>query len=372
VATITEDTVRALAAFRGAQAPVTTCYLDVDGRHLTTHRDVQREFDVLVKRAGLNGHTHPSVAKDVGRMARHVRGYKRARARGLAMFSCSADGLWEVHELPMAVTSQLLVNDSPCVRQLEDVVDQFVRLGVLLTDRQRARLLVYEQGVVVDRTDVVDPLERQGGDARGELVKTRVESQRNEQAHQHVRNAAQHAFEVFQRTRFERLVIGAPTPDVLSDLEQALHPYLSERVAERIQLPMGTSDEQLHRVVRDIEEAIERRDEAVLVVRLREAMGTKSGGVHGLDATLRALGAKRAERLLVSRGYAAEGWQCKTCGCLAVVGRRCPACGVGMRHVDDVVEQAVEEALSQHCRVNVLVENADLDVLGRIGALLRF
>ena len=372
MATITEDTVRSLAAFRGTEAPVTSCYLDVDGRHLTTHRDVQREFELLVRRAGLNGQTHPSVVRDVGRMERHVRGYKRARARGLAMFSCSAQGLWEVLELPTTVTSQLLVNDAPCVGQLEDVVDQFVRLGVVLTDRQRARLLVYEQGDVIDSIDVVDRLERQGGDARGELVKTRVSSQRQQQAHQHVKNAAQQAFDVLQRVGFDRLVIAAPTPDVLSDLEQALHPYLRERVADRIQLPIAIPDEQLHRVVRDAEAIIERRDEAALVARLRAGLGTRSGGVSGLAATLRALGERRVERLLVSRGYGAEGWQCPSCGCLAMVGRRCPACGDGMRHVEDVVEQAVELALSQHCRVNVLVNNADLDVLGRIGALLRF
>jgi hypothetical protein len=40
--------------------------------------------------------------------------------------------------------------------------------------------------------------------------------------------------------------------------------------------------------------------------------------------------------------------------------------------VDDVVEEAVEEALANKCRVQIVRENADLDVLGRIGALLRF
>jgi hypothetical protein len=40
--------------------------------------------------------------------------------------------------------------------------------------------------------------------------------------------------------------------------------------------------------------------------------------------------------------------------------------------VDDVVEEAVEEALIQSCRVAVCDGNADLDVLGRIGALLRY
>jgi hypothetical protein len=43
-----------------------------------------------------------------------------------------------------------------------------------------------------------------------------------------------------------------------------------------------------------------------------------------------------------------------------------------MQLVEDVVEQAVEEALANKCRVEVVRESADLDVLGRIGALLRF
>jgi hypothetical protein len=43
-----------------------------------------------------------------------------------------------------------------------------------------------------------------------------------------------------------------------------------------------------------------------------------------------------------------------------------------MEKVDDVVEEAVEEAISQSSQVEICVGNADLDVLGRIGALLRF
>jgi hypothetical protein len=43
-----------------------------------------------------------------------------------------------------------------------------------------------------------------------------------------------------------------------------------------------------------------------------------------------------------------------------------------MDHVDDIIEEAVEQALLQSCHVEVCVGNADLDVAGRIGALLRF
>ena len=43
-----------------------------------------------------------------------------------------------------------------------------------------------------------------------------------------------------------------------------------------------------------------------------------------------------------------------------------------MTAVDDVVEEAVEDALGQSCDVELCEGNADLDVLGRIGALLRY
>ena len=54
-------------------------------------------------------------------------------------------------------------------------------------------------------------------------------------------------------------------------------------------------------------------------------------------------------------------------------GPACPVCpSATMARVDDVVEEALEDALAQSCRIEVVVGNPDLDVLGRIGALLRF
>ena len=88
--------------------------------------------------------------------------------------------------------------------------------------------------------------------------------------------------------------------------------------------------------------------------------------------TLGALVERRVDLLLVSDGFETEGWRCRSCRYLGPLGRRCPVCAKPMDLVDDVVEEAVEEALANKCRVQMVRENADLDVLGRIGALLRF
>jgi hypothetical protein len=43
-----------------------------------------------------------------------------------------------------------------------------------------------------------------------------------------------------------------------------------------------------------------------------------------------------------------------------------------MNLVDDVVEESVGDAILRSCSVVTCVDSADLDVLGRIGALLRY
>jgi peptide subunit release factor 1 (eRF1) len=137
-------------------------------------------------------------------------------------------------------------------------------------------------------------------------------------------------------------------------------------------VPVTASVDEIRSATLDVEEVIAQRRVRAAVRRLRDAVATRRRGVAGLGDTLAALSDRRAEWLLVSHGYEAAGWRCAGCATLAVVGRSCPRCGGQMQHIDDVVEEAVEEALSMGCKVDVCRGEADLDVLGRIGALLRY
>lgn len=368
---ITEQEVRELAGFKSEQGPVTSCYLDIDGARHVRHQDVVRELDRLLRDARARTNGDESVAADLRRMEDHVRGgLDRSRTRGLAMFSCSAQGFWKVIELPVAVRSQLVVNDTPSVRQLEVVVDEYERFGVLLVDRQRARMFVFELGELVESTAVFDQLPRGDDDDRS-YTKDHVRDHAAARAHQHLRHAADVAFEVFKDKSFQRLMVGVPD-DIAGELESLLHPYLQERLAARCAIPVGASDEEIRLAALDVEAQVERRRESEAVSRLREAAGAGRRGVAGIDATLQALVERRVETLLVSSGYIEIGWRCGACAWLGRLGRSCPVCGSEMHQVDDVIDEAVEEALLQSCRVEICVGNADLDVMGGVGALLRY
>ncbi len=188
-----------------------------------------------------------------------------------------------------------------------------------------------------------------------------------------VRLATRAASEVQARSGFQRLVIGGPD-QLVADVERHLHPYLRTIYHRRIDLGPGSGPDELRRAVDSAEAEIARALQSAAVDRLRDVVGRPDGrsGVAGLAPVLHALANHRVHRLLVSSGYEACGWRCPACATLATCGPTCPGCGQTMRVVDDVVSEAVDAAAAERARIDVCVGTADLDVLGGIGALLRY
>lgn len=367
------DTIRQLAGFRGGGAPVVTCYLDVDGRRHVRRQDVVDELDQLLRGVRSGEAAHQS-AKDLERIERYVsHDLERSHARGLVIFSCAPRDLFEVIPLPVPVVSRVVINSAPAVGQLEAIVEQLERLGVLLVDQQRARMFVFQFGELVDRSELFEEKPR-NYDAIGERDQAgydKAEHHVDELVQQHLRHAADVAFGLFQQDGFERLSVGAPA-ELQSTLEGLLHPYLRDRLCRSIGVNVSASLPEIRAAAIELEAEVEREKEAALVARLREAVGQGSRGVAGLEATLRALVERRVDVLFVSQGYHETGWRCARCGYLCHKGPTCPVDGTQMERVDDIVEEALDEAIGQSCTIEICDGNADLDVMGRVGALLRY
>jgi peptide subunit release factor 1 (eRF1) len=367
MASLSRDLVRRLVEY-DAGGVVVSLYLDVDGRRYVRPQDYEYELEHLEKQLPEDQRSH--AAADLGRITEWVKGgIDRSTTRGIAVFSSVTTGLWEHVELPVPVRSQLVVNTSPHIKQLEGILDVNQRFGVLLVDKQRARMFAFELGELADRSELFDALPRHEDD-KGDFDKDHVRDHKEAAALHHLKRAAQVAFAVHQEAPLDHLIIAAPD-EITPAVERELHPYLRERVAARLNVPVHARDGAVRQAALEVEAGVQRQREAALVERLRDGVASSNGAVAGLDAVLAALGERRAGTLILSDGYEAPGWRCGTCG-LASKGPDCPVCKGKMAKVDDVVEEAVEEAIAQSCHVEVCVGNADLDVLGRIGALLRF
>jgi len=370
---ITHDLVRDLACHR-SPSPMTSCYLDVDGRRFVRPQDLHRSVDDAIRRARSRTNGDRSLAADLDRIAGFVRqGIDRSTTRGLAVFAHDASGFWQVVSLPSPVPTHISFGPSPSVGPLEVALSDHEPIGVLLVDRARLRMLVFAWGELVDHAELVGELLANDFDATNSREEGHLDGRAGELHARQVRTAARVAFELQARTGFERLVAGGPD-QLVADLERQLHPYLRKIYHGRIDVAPGASLDEIARVVTVVDADIARAREAALVARLRDVVGLPAGrsGVAGIEAVLDALATHRVERLLVSDGFATEGWHCPSCGRLAVVGPSCPSCAATMTAVADVVSEAVDAAATERARVHVCVANADLDVLGRIGALLRY
>lgn len=368
---LSDDGIRELAAFRPTTGLVTSCYLDIDGRRFPRRAEYEQELERLLRTARARADGITVTEDDLAAIERHVlSGLDRSRLRGLAMFSCAADGFWTALSLPMPVRSQLVVGHAPAVGQLEAALHHHEPIGVLLVDRQQARVLVFAQGELTEHSELVDELLRDYDDrderARGD-GRPRVE----DHDRQHVRRAAAAAFAVYREHPFEHLLVGAPSA-LVGAVEDALHPYLRQRLRDRLNLPVNAGAEVIGEAAVAAEADLDRRREQGLLDELRGRLGRSERAAAGLGPVLDALADRRVERLLVSSGYQEEGWSCVACGALAKVGPACPRCGEPMSEEQDVVAAAIDAALAASCRVDVCDGSADLDVLGRIGALLRF
>jgi peptide chain release factor subunit 1 len=368
---VTRDDVNRLASHTSPRA-MTSCYLDVDGAHYARHQDLARATESVLRRARERINGDASLQADLDRIGDLVRsGLDRTTTRGLAVFSCEAEGFWEVLPLPSPVPSHVVVGYSPAVGPLEVALADHEPMGVLLVDKGHTRMLVCEWGELTEHAELVADLLRDY-DERGEKERGDTAAKIEARVAQHLKTAARIAFDVQNRTHFGRLVIGGPEVAV-AGVERLLHPYLAKAYAGRIDVGATASLDEIRRAVTAKDAEIARRTEARDVERLRDLSRTPGGlATVGLRPVLDALAAHRVERILVSHDYAENGWRCPACGTLAAVGPSCGTCGAASEPVENVVSEALDRVLAERGRVEVCVGNADLDVLGRIGAFLRF
>lgn len=368
---VTRDDIARLASHVFPR-PMTSCYLNVDGALYTRHQDLAKATDDVLRGVRSRSNGDASVHADLRRIGELVRsGFDRTTTRGLAVFSCDAEDFWEVVSLPCRVASHAVVGFSPSVGPLEVAVADHEPMGVLLVDKGRTRMLVCTWGRLSEHADMVADLLRNYDD-RGEKERGETAPRIEARVARHLRTAARVAFDVQSASGFARLVIGGPETAV-AEVERLLHPYLAKIYCGRLDVSAAGSLEDVRRAVTVMETEIARREEAADVGRLRDASRTPGAlAVTGLRPVLDVLAEHRVERVLVSDDYGEAGWRCGACRRLAAVGPTCATCGEAMDAVENVVSEVIDRVLAEGGRVEMCVGNADLDVLGRVGAFLRF
>jgi peptide chain release factor subunit 1 len=370
------EKLRQLAGMKADGAKVLSLYLNLDPSEFATAQARRTEVRSLLDEADRrlrefqNSHEQKvALRADLERVEQFFKGGDFKGAHGLALFCSGPADLFEVIKLPRPVDSGVVIDDRPFVEPLAEIATDG-SWAIVLVSRRMGRILRGSRESLSEVARVTD--EVHGWHDQGGWSQARYQRGIEKETYDHLKKTADELFRRFRRNPFDRLLLGAPE-ELVTSVEERLHPYLRERLAGRIEVDVeNTTPEQIRAAAAPLIERIDQERERAALDRLADGLGTGSRATSGLDDVLGALNERRVETLLLDDGFTAPGVVCPACGWAAQSGSTCPVDGAGLDERDDIVEIAVNRAINQSAGVVVVRHNDDLEQKGSIAALLRF
>lgn len=373
---ITAERVDRILRLSGDGLPLMSVYVRVpiDPRDradlLGRLNSVLDQVEPMAKDKSLDRSARLSLRGDMERMREGVR-TERWRPGSVAFFSCSARDEFEAVHLPRAVQDRVVLDDTPWVRPMLAVIEEYARCCVAVVDR--ATVKVWE--LFADEIEPVgsssDRTVRKPDDA-ATMAEDRVHNKVEELARKHYRHTAAELAELYDTHGYDLLAVGGHRFEVPHFLD-TLPRHLRERVAGTFTVDPHTVD--LGKIKQNVEPIVARhvRDvdlRLVGEVLERAAMG-RGYGLLGVADCLWAATVKAVETLLVQEGATVAGVVCTNCGWLGTSGDTCPLCEHGTRHTGDILDELAQAVIDESGAVRHVV--ADTDIKDHLAAAsLRF
>ena len=142
---ISEQELQELAAYEPKETPVVSLYLNVDPSQRTT------EGYRLRLRGLLKDASRPDLTDDLDAIEKFFEHQYDWKGKGVVLFSNQRAGFW--NSFPLAVPlsgSRLEIGGKPFIRPLVRLLDVYGSYGVVVVDRQGARLFDIHMGQMLD------------------------------------------------------------------------------------------------------------------------------------------------------------------------------------------------------------------------------
>jgi peptide chain release factor subunit 1 len=298
--------------------------------------------------------------------------------KSVAIFSCAPRKFFRAFPLAVPVRERIRSNNSPHVKPLADILDAYGGYGVVLVDKQGARVFHFHLGELREQEGVfgeeVRHIKRGGasslpGRQSGVAGRTRAAE---ETVDRNMRDAVDFTVHFFEKNHIRRILIGG-TDDNVAHFRGMLPKAMQSLVVGSFPMSMTASHSDVLEKSMQIGREAEMHRETRMIDNVITAAAKGGTGVVSLKDTLGALRDGRVQTLLVCDGYREAGYRCTGCGYLTAERMDvCPFCGKTFKEIPDAVELAVQEVMQNGGEVEIIHSGPALEQAGRIGAVLRY
>lgn len=359
-----------------SDTPTLTLYLDIDqNRQSNRHRGFEVQADALLKAVRGEHPDDPDLEAAAARARELVSRLEPQAATALIVVH-PGTGVEEFHQVSVPISASCHWRRGAFLRPVVEAMDEHERYGVVLTDKQRARIFTLYMGELVEHTDLLSPTSRRTATTGTD----RWWSQKRFQRH-HDGEVAAHAKRVVEaladlslRSPFDRLIVAGPT-EAASQVARLLPKRLHGKLAETVPLAVTASKRELLDRLLEVQRRMERHHEEALVAGMIAELHEGGKAVAGLVSVLDAVNHGRVWTLLYAKGFAPVGGECRGCGGFSAEPQGfCPTCRTRLEPEARLVDRLSQAVLESAGRVEVLDGRAaaQLEGLGSIAALLRY
>lgn len=316
------------------------------------------------------------ISSDIDKLERFLTDRPDGLKRGLAVISSTAKDFWWVYHSALPFMSDLIIKQTPFIKPLAHQIDQYQRYMIAVLSGDTVRLYIAGMGEALEVTDIYHPTpsvntDRDGG--MGDMGEIRAKKRKEHSRQILFKDSIQVIEKLLVKEEIKRIIL-LGTDSTRGNFKETLpEPLLHKIVAESPIENNVTEKEVLERSLPLMKQAEYQFERKALAELFDKAGAIEGGSALGLAAALDALQQGNVRKLYVMTHMVDQGMNCRQCDALLpVVEGGCPYCGGTLDKIPFVYDHAIQKAIEQGVRVDLLEDAPELAKAGGIGALLRY
>jgi len=314
------------------------------------------------------------IHNDIEKIESYILSNKRVFKKGLAILSSQEKNIWKEFHVSVPMKNEVIVDTTPYIKPLLDILDNYQRYAILLVGRDLARLFLVHLGEIEEYAEVhsddVPGRHKKGG--WFSLSEKSFERHIDYHVSMHLKDVVKQLDSFLSGEYVGRLLIGG-SEEAVTKVKGMLSHSMAEKVIGTFQADMTAKSKDIMDKTEPILMAFEEKKEEEAVEELLTKALKNEHAVIGIENVLNALQEGRVMKLVMLKDFKLSGKSCDQCGYLNTHDiATCPYCKGKMKKVNYIVDLIAQKAVEQGALVEVVAKNEKLKEAGNIGAFLRF
>ncbi len=372
---LSREELKEIAKMRGEGAFFVSVYLNVNPATNVKDNYVIHVKNMLKQIAeNMGKDALKRINSDIEKIESYIISNKRIFKKGLVILSSQEKDFWKEFHVAVPLKNEIIVDNTPYIKPLLDVLDNYQRYAILLVDKESARLFIVHLGEIEEYTEIssadVPGKHKKGG--WFSLSEKSYERHTDYHVELHLKDVLKQLESFLSGEYVGRMLIGG-SEEAVTKVKAMLPQSIAAKITGTFQAEMFANSKEILEKVEPVLKSFEEKEEVETIDDLLTKAMKNENAVIGIENVLNALQEGRIMKLIILKNYKNSGLSCINCGNLAIQElTSCPYCKGEMQKVNYIADLVAQKAVEQGAMVEVVSGNKKLEESGSIGAFLRF